>query len=61
MLGGMSGGERGSSSIPRAKPGSGQLAADYAGGGNLSTPLLFAMEPAVYDFANNEHGTRAQP
>lgn len=62
MLGGMSGGGMGFIFEPRRK----REAQDYlaelmsATKRDLENALPFAMEPVVYDFAINDHGTRAE-
>ncbi len=61
MLGGMSGGGMGFIVAPQRKPEAQQfLRAEMSRLRNaLRTSLPFAMEPVVYDFAINPHGTRA--
>ncbi|MCG3149710.1 MAG: hypothetical protein PCFJNLEI_03175 [Verrucomicrobiae bacterium] len=62
MLGGMSGGGMGFIFAPEKKAaGQTALAAIMAQTKlELQSALPFAMEPVVYDFAINEHGTRAE-
>ena len=61
MLGGMSGGGMGFIVAPERKPEAQQfLRAEMSRlRGELRTSLPFAMEPVVYDFAVNPHGTAA--
>ncbi|TWU23479.1 UTP--glucose-1-phosphate uridylyltransferase [Novipirellula galeiformis] len=62
MLGGMAGGGMGFMFDPQIKP----AAQDWLGQAmvntkrDLETSLPFAMDPVVYDFKINDHGTRAE-
>jgi len=62
MLGGMSGGGMGFIFAPGHKARAQQRLRDIMSGAKtqLQAALPFAMEPVVYDFAINEHGTRAE-
>lgn len=60
MLGGMSGGGMGFIVTPDAKPEALEALGEIMGEAKrqLEHALPFAMEPVVYDFAINQHGTR---
>jgi hypothetical protein len=62
MLGGMSGGGMGFMFAPKQKPAAQQFLRDVMGQTKreLQNALPFAMEPVVYDFAINPHGTHAE-
>ena len=62
MLGGMSGGGMGFIFAPEKKTAAQQRMQEImsATKHELSAALPFAIEPVVYDFAINEHGTHAE-
>jgi hypothetical protein len=62
MLGGMSGGGMGFIFAPKQKATAQQFLKDAMSGAKreLQNALPFAMEPVVYDFAINPHGTHAE-
>ena len=62
MLGGMSGGGMGFLFDPRVKPAAQErlLTIMSETKGQLESAVPFAMEPVVYDFAINEHGSMAK-
>ena len=62
MLGGMSGGGMGFIFAPRRKLEAQEYLAELMSSTKreLEDSLSFAMEPVVYDFAINDHGTRAE-
>src|SRR4051794_33802540 len=62
MLGGMSGGGMGFMFAPKQKPAAQRFLQDLMSQTKreLQAALPFAMEPVVYDFAINEHGTVAE-